>query len=111
MSFNYYLFIIKYSFKINVINFTLSCHNKFIITYIYKNLRTLYKCEDLTPLGFEAATFMIRNNKKAQKYYHRKKAKTNKIIAKTALANKIARACFYILRDKVEFNDKKLFGA
>lgn len=59
----------------------------------------------------EAATFMIRNNEKARKFYHRKKTKTNKIIAKKALANKIARACFYILRDNVEFNEKKLFGA
>jgi len=59
----------------------------------------------------EAATFMIRNNEKARKFYQRKKAKTNKIVGKKALANKIARACFYILRDKVEFDDKKLFGA
>ena len=59
----------------------------------------------------EAATFMIKSNEKARKFYHRKKSKTNKIVAKKALANKIARACFYILRDKVEFDDKKLFGA
>jgi len=59
----------------------------------------------------EAATSMIQFNEKAKKFYHRKESKTNKIVAKKALANKIARACFYILRDKVEFDDKKLFGA
>lgn len=59
----------------------------------------------------EAATGMIIYNEKAKKFYHRKESKTNKIIAKKALANKIARACFYILRDKVKFDDKKLFGA
>ena len=36
-----------------------------------------------------------------KRYYQRKLAKTNVIIAKKAVAHKLARVCFYVLRDQV----------
>ena len=37
-------------------------------------------------------------------------AKTNKMIAIKALAHKISRACYYIMKDNVNFDSIKLFG-
>jgi hypothetical protein len=36
-------------------------------------------------------------------------AKTNKIIAIKTVAHKLARACFYVLRDQMEFDVQKAF--
>jgi len=58
----------------------------------------------------EAANFAIRFCPNAQKFYQRKMAKTNRIVAIKALSNKIARASYYIMRDKVPYDPKKLFG-
>jgi len=58
----------------------------------------------------EAATFTRRYCPDAQKFFQRKASKTNKMIASKALANKLARASYYIMRDKVEYDAKKLFG-
>ena len=41
--------------------------------------------------------------KEAQNFYQRKKSKTNEIVATKALANKLARASYYIMRDKIPF--------
>ncbi len=57
----------------------------------------------------EAAHFSIRYCSGAQKFYQRKKAKTNGAVATKALANKLARASYYIMRDKVPFDEEKLF--
>jgi transposase len=57
----------------------------------------------------EAANFAIRYNSSAQKFYQRKLAETNSIVATKALANKICRASYYIMRDKVPFDNDKLF--
>ena len=51
----------------------------------------------------EAAHHMIKWEPLAKRYYNRKYSKSHPMIAKRALANKIARACFYILRDHVPF--------
>ena len=45
-----------------------------------------------------------------EKFYQRKMAKTNRIVATKALANKLARATYYIIRDMVPFDSEKLFG-
>ena len=45
-----------------------------------------------------------------RKWYQRKAAKKGRIVAIKALSNKTARACYYIMRDQVEFNPIKLFG-
>jgi transposase len=58
----------------------------------------------------EAANFAVRHNAKAQRFYQRKKAKTNGIVAIKALSNKISRASYYIIRDQVPFDEKMLFG-
>ena len=42
-------------------------------------------------------------------YYNRKAAKTNFMVAHTALAHKLARAAYYIMRDKTQFDHRKLF--
>ncbi len=60
---------------------------------------------------FEAATFAIRYNERANRFYQRKAAKTKPIVAKKALANKIARACYYIMRDLVPFDNERLFAS
>jgi transposase len=58
----------------------------------------------------EAANFAIRYNPQIKRYYQRKEAKTNSIIATKTVAHKLARACFYILRDQVPFDVKQAFG-
>ena len=58
----------------------------------------------------EAANFAIRFNPTVKRYYQRKLAKTNVILAKKAVAHKLARACFYVLRDQVAFDVKRAFG-
>lgn len=58
----------------------------------------------------EAATFAIRYNDTIKRFYQRKKAKTNGMVAIKAVAHKLARACYYILRDRVEFDLAKAFG-
>lgn len=58
----------------------------------------------------EAANFAIRFCPYARKFYQRKKAKTNGVVAIKALSNKLARASYYIIRDQVPYDPKKLFG-
>jgi transposase len=58
----------------------------------------------------EAANFAIRFSPEAQKFYQRKMAKTDKIVATKALGNKLARASYYIMRDPVPYDSSKLFG-
>jgi transposase len=57
----------------------------------------------------EAANFAIRFNPIIKKYYQRKKAKTNRLIAIKAIAHKLSRACFYIIKDGVDFDVNKSF--
>jgi transposase len=58
----------------------------------------------------EAANFAIRYNETVKRYYQRKLSKTNVIVARKTVAHKLARACFYVLRDQVEFDVNKAFG-
>ncbi len=58
----------------------------------------------------EAANFARRYCQKAQKFYQRKLAKTNSIVATKALSNKLARGSYYIMRDQVPYDADKLFG-
>ncbi|MCP4607105.1 MAG: IS110 family transposase, partial [Planctomycetes bacterium] len=57
----------------------------------------------------EAAEFAMRYNELAKRFYQRKAAKTKKVVARKALANKLARACYYIMRDRVPFDNERLF--
>jgi transposase len=58
----------------------------------------------------EAANFAVRYNPHIKRYYQRKKAKTNGIIAIKTVAHKLARGCYYVLRDRVEFDVKRVFA-
>ena len=58
----------------------------------------------------EAAHHAKRACAKAQSFYQRKKAKTMGAVATKALANKLARATYYVMRDQVPFDEDKLFG-
>src|SRR6266508_2579609 len=58
----------------------------------------------------EAAHFAIRFNCKIKSFYQRKKAKTKVVVAIKAVAHKLCRACYYILRDRVAFDLTKAFG-
>jgi len=58
----------------------------------------------------EAANFAIRFNAKIKSFYQRKKAKTKIVVAIKAVAHKLCRACYYIMRDRVAFDVTKAFG-
>ena len=58
----------------------------------------------------EAAHFAIRYLPAAQRFYQRKARERNAIVAMKALAHKLARACYYVLRDGVAFEPARLFS-
>jgi len=58
----------------------------------------------------EAAHFAIRFNSKIKSFDQRKKAKTKGVVAIKAVAHKLCRACYYIMRDRVPFNITKAFS-
>ena len=57
----------------------------------------------------EAANFANRFYPEVQSFYNSKKAKKNGIVAIKALSNKLARASYYVMRDQVPYDPKKLF--
>ncbi|MBC3911633.1 transposase, partial [Undibacterium umbellatum] len=57
----------------------------------------------------EAANFAIRYSEAAKKFYQRKKAKRNGIIAIKAVAHKLARACFHMLKTGESFSVERCF--
>lgn len=58
----------------------------------------------------EAANFARRFNEEAKRFFDRKKAKTNNVIATKALAHKLARASYHILKEKQPFDAKRCFA-
>jgi hypothetical protein len=58
----------------------------------------------------EAANFAVRSYPTVNKYYQRKKAKTNGIVAIKAISNKLARASYYLMRDHVVYDSRRLFN-
>lgn len=58
----------------------------------------------------EAANFSVCFDAQIKRYYQRKAAKTDPIVATKTVAHKLARACSYILRDQVPFDVKLGFG-
>ena len=58
----------------------------------------------------EAANFAVRYNAQIKRFYQRKRATTNGVVAIKAVAHKLARACYYILRDQVPFEVNKAFA-
>ncbi len=57
----------------------------------------------------EAAHFAIRSYPDARRYYDRKAAKTNSIVATKAIAHKLARASYHVLTERVPFVAKRVF--
>jgi transposase len=58
----------------------------------------------------EAANFALRHCADAKRFYERKKAKTNPILARKALAHKLARACFHMLKERKPFDVARCFS-
>src|SRR4029450_10717838 len=58
----------------------------------------------------EAANFALRYCPQAKRFYDRKKSQTNRVLAIKALAHKLARACYHMLREQKPFNVHLCFG-
>lgn len=58
----------------------------------------------------EAANFARRYCAEAKRFYERKQAKTNHVVAVKALAHKLARACYHILKEGKPFDVKRCFA-
>ncbi|SER76778.1 Transposase IS116/IS110/IS902 family protein, partial [Nitrosomonas sp. Nm51] len=58
----------------------------------------------------EAANFAVRYCEPARKFYQRKKAKRNGIVAIKAVAHKLARACYHMLRTREVFSVGRCFA-
>jgi transposase len=58
----------------------------------------------------EASEFARRLYPEPRAYYQRKMQKTNAAVAHSALANKLSRAGYYVMRDQVPFQPEKLFA-
>jgi transposase len=58
----------------------------------------------------EAANFIRRYCPEAKAWYQRKLSRSKRVVATKALAAKIAKACYFMMRDQVDFDVKKMFG-
>lgn len=58
----------------------------------------------------EAAYFMKRFYPEARAWFDKKCARRGTTVAMKALSNKIARACYFIMRDQTVFNSSRLFA-
>ncbi len=58
----------------------------------------------------EAANCARRYSPEAKRFFERKKAHTNPIVATKALAHKLARACYHMLKDEKPFDVKRCFA-
>jgi len=57
----------------------------------------------------EAANHAIYSYSDITRYYQKKLSKTCRVVALKTVANKLARACFYVLKNTEEFEMKKAF--
>ncbi|MDP5133932.1 MAG: hypothetical protein NWQ54_23855 [Paraglaciecola sp.] len=58
----------------------------------------------------EAAHYAVASNKIIKRFYQRKCAKSMKVVAIKAMAHKLSRACYNMLKDGVEFDVKRTFN-
>jgi len=56
----------------------------------------------------EAANLSRRYDKKLNAFYQRKASSKNNIVATKALANKLSRACYYIMKDRIPYKEEML---
>jgi transposase len=59
----------------------------------------------------EAAHFAIRYDPVVRRFYQRKAARTAEFVALKAVAHKLARACYHMLREQVPFQVTRAFAA
>ena len=59
----------------------------------------------------EAAHFACRYDALCQRFYDRKKQKTNPVIATKALACKLAKAAWHVMHEDVPYDPRRVFGA
>jgi transposase len=58
----------------------------------------------------EAANFALRYSPEARRFYQRKRAKVGPVVAIKAVAHKLARAAYYVMRDGVRFDASRCFA-
>ncbi len=58
----------------------------------------------------EAAHFAVRFQPMARRWYEKKRSRTCPLVAIRALAHKLARAAYFMMRDQVPYEPKRLFG-
>jgi transposase len=58
----------------------------------------------------EAANGAIRYCEPAQRWYQRRRAKAHRLVALKAVAHKLARACYHMLREGTDFDVKRAFA-
>jgi transposase len=58
----------------------------------------------------EAANFAIRHDARIKGFYQRKLRRTKRVVALKAVAHKLTKACFHILRDGVPFDVAQAFA-
>jgi len=58
----------------------------------------------------EAANFAVRYEPLIRRFYQRKKAKSHGVVAIKAVAHKLARACYYVMKDEVPFEVARAFA-
>jgi len=58
----------------------------------------------------EAAHFAVRYNGRIQRFYQRKAAKTNQMVAIKAVAHKLARAAYHVMRTCEPFEEERAFA-
>jgi len=59
----------------------------------------------------EAANYAARSYRQAQAFVQRKTAQVNRALAIKALANKLCRASYWVMKEQVKFEPARLFGS
>jgi transposase len=58
----------------------------------------------------EASHHAVRSSERIRRFFQRKKSKRNGIVATKAVAHKLARACYHVLKDQTAFNVERAFS-
>jgi transposase len=58
----------------------------------------------------EASNFIRRYCPEAKAWHQRKVRRSKSVVATKALASKICKACYFIMKDQVDFDVKLIFG-
>jgi len=58
----------------------------------------------------EAANFARRFDEPCRRWFDRKAARTNKVVATKALACKLAKAAWHVMANQVDYDQERIFG-